>query len=154
GNEYLSSFNCWVVDLHPGPEIELYRLTDERERGRDHGLAGDDGSKCSYDDTDDQEPFGHELIEWIGQIGIPNHSFLGKQESALSDIIKQQAGLDEDPGKTDIRPPAMTHIGVEGLSPGSAEENSAKQPEPFRVGGEELYRIVGIECLQYREVIR
>src|SRR5690606_8398431 len=48
---------------------------------------------------------------------------------------------------------AMAHIAVQRFGAGGTQENAAQYPEPFRVVGEQLDGIPGVESLENMQVI-
>src|SRR4051812_45072242 len=70
GNIGLSSFFRRITDTQLGPEIETHTLTDEGERTRYQGLAGNDGCRSSNDDPRYQEPCRHNIIKRITLVGV------------------------------------------------------------------------------------
>ena len=63
-----------VADLESRQEAEVYRLSHERERAGDHGLAGDDRRGSGQNHDRQQSPARKHEEKWIGNgFGMRQH---------------------------------------------------------------------------------
>ncbi len=138
-----------VADLEAGQEAELDRLARERERAGDHRLTRGDGGERRQDHHRDQAPFGDELVERIGGVG------LGEHQRGLAEIVQGQARRDEpEPGHLDRAAPEMPKIGEQRLRPRHRQEHGAERDQrPRPVAEQVMQGVPGVEGREHARIV-
>ena len=131
------------MDRHARDEAELDRLPRDRERARDHRLAGDHRRKAGNDQQGPLEPVGREIIERADQRGLP----FAHQQRGLPQIVEHERGQHQrQPRDADRVAPEMAHVGIERLGARHRQNRRAHREEaPERIGREHRHRMMRAE---------
>ena len=124
-----------VVDLHVGHEVKANGLGDDGVGARDEGLRGDDCREGGENHGEDAELLGEHLEKGVevGDGGKLGTAVVGDDPGALTQVVEDEAELHERPGDVDVCLANMSHVGVEGLGAGGAQEDVAQHHEAGRV---------------------
>ena len=117
-----------IGDLHVRQEVQPDCLGDDGVGAGDERLGGDDGGKGRKDDGEGTPDLRKHLEERV-HVRHRKKRRVGpvcKDPGALAKVVQDQAALHEWPGSIDVRLADVSHIGVEGLGAGRAEEDVAQ----------------------------
>ncbi len=134
-------------------EPQLGRLPGEAEGAGDEGLARDDcGSGPECDESVGLPPHADHPVERVfDRFRLPH------EERALAEVVQQERGQDRRvPGVADrVAAMEVSHVRVEGLAAGDAEDDRAHEEErDERVGFDEVEGVAGVDGVDHARVVK
>ena len=141
-----------VLYLHVRHEVEVDGLAYEVIRAGDYRRGRDDCRDERHDNGDWSEHRREHLEEGVHPLKVQISGVGGAFDKprALTEIVQQQTELYKRPAYKHVRPPHMTHIGIQRLRAGIGEKH---RTEDGKSGGvirpeDEPYRPHGVERAQ------
>ena len=145
-----------VVDAQMRHKVETRSFGYQRERAGDERLRGDDGRYGRKHDGKGAQGLGEHHIERVDDVhrehlGI---GIVGKQPSALTQIVKDERCLYERPGCVNVSLAHVTHVRIERLGAGRRQKDKAEHHDARVVDGREQEHDAadGVECAQDGQV--
>lgn len=131
---------------HTGPEVEVHRLTQYRERTADERLARHDGRTRCHKHGKEQHAVWHDGIKRVVVAGCTHR--IGKHPRTLTEIVEDEHNLDKNPADGDVVLTAMSKVGIKGLGTRGTEENGSEHEEPHGRLYKQTRRIIWIKGLE------